>query len=371
MAKVLITGGAGFIGSHTADQLFNDGMDIRILDSFHKNVHRFGIPNYLNKKFELIIGDVCNKNILSEALKDVEYIIHLAAYQDYLNDFSNFFHVNSYSTALIYEIILEQSLKIKKIVVASSQFVQGEGIYKSMNGKLVYPNIRLISDLKNKIWDFYDEKGNALEYLFPNENYSNPPNSYAISKLSQEHIAIKLGERYSIPSVAMRYSIVQGARQSVYNAYSGANRIFNLCYFQNIAPEIFEDGNQLRDFVNIKDVVSANKLVLLNDNITYESFCVGGGKSYRIVDFAREVARIHNKEEINPLINSKFRVGDTRNAVSDISKLKKFGWSPKFTITDSILEYKDYLSGLSNLNDIIQESRKTLSKLNVVMESDK
>lgn len=366
MNKILVTGGAGFIGSHTVDRLIEIGFNVRILDNLQKPVHMKGKPQYLNPKAEFIFGDVTDKATLEKALTDVEYIFHFAAYQDYLPDFSTFFHVNSFSTALIYEIVVEKKFPIKKIIVASSQFVQGEGIYKNSNGEIIRPDLRTVAQLEKGEWDWKDNNGKLLEWQWTPETHANPPNAYAISKYSQEQIAIKFGKRYEIPSVALRYSIVQGPRQSFYNAYSGANRIFNLHYYFDKAPTIYEDGNQLRDFINIHDVVDANILVLEKEEANYQVFCVGGGKPYSIKQFAEIVAEVHGKEYIKPKIPGEFRVGDTRHTLSDISKLNALGWQPKRTPYDSVAEYLDYLKNQSDIEDILDYAEKTMKQMNVV-----
>ncbi|QQS34658.1 MAG: GDP-mannose 4,6-dehydratase [Ignavibacteriales bacterium] len=371
MSLVLVTGGAGFIGSHTVDKLISLGYDVRILDNLQKPVHLKGMPAYLNPKAEFILGDIREKSVLEKALKDVEYIYHLAAYQDYLPDFSTFFHVNAVSTALIYEIIVEKKLQVKKIVTASSQFVQGEGLYKKKDGKLISPSQRPIEQLEKGEWDWKDENGELMEWQWTPESHANPPNAYAISKYSQELTTISFGKRYSIPSVAMRYSIVQGPRQSFYNAYSGACRIFNLHYFFDKAPTLYEDGLQKRDFINIHDVVDANILALQNDSADYEVFCVGSGKDYTVKEFAEVVAKVHNKEHIVAKIPGEFRVGDTRNTCSDNSKLKKLGWNPHRTIEDSVVEYYAYLKEQTDIDDILEYAEKTMKQLNVVRKVTK
>ncbi len=300
------------------------------------------------------------------ALGGVDYIYHLAAYQDYLPDFSTFFDVNSFSTALIYEIIYEKKLKVKKIVVASSQFVQGEGVYKKADGTLTKPAQRPLSQLEKGEWEWKDEKGDKMEWQWTSELHANPPNAYAISKYSQELMSIAFGKRYEIPSVALRYSIVQGPRQSFYNAYSGACRIFNLHYFFDKAPTLYEDGEQRRDFVNIHDVVDANILVLEKDEANYNVFCVGGGHPYTVNEFADIVAKVHGKENIKPKIPGEFRVGDTRHTCSDNSKLKSLGWSPSRTAVDSVSEYLEYLKQQTDIEDILDYAEKTMKQLNVV-----
>jgi len=177
---------------------------------------------------------------------------------------------------------------------------------------------------------------------------------------------MSLGKRYEIPSVALRYSIVQGPRQSFYNAYSGACRIFNLHYYFDKAPTLYEDGMQKRDFVNIHDIVDANILVLEKDEANFNVFCAGGGKDYTVKEFADIVSKVHNKENIQPKIPGEFRVGDTRHTCSDISKLKKLGWSPKRTAVDSVEEYLDYLKDQTDIDDILEYAEKTMKQLEVV-----
>jgi len=366
MSLVLVTGGAGFIGSHTVDRLVQQGFDVRILDNLQKPVHLKGKPDYVNPKAEFILGDVRNKTTLIKSLKDVEFVFHFAAYQDYLPDFSTFFNVNSVGTALLYEIAIEKKLPIKKIICASSQFVQGEGLYKKKDGTYSTPSQRSIAQLEAGDWEWKDENGNSMDWQWTNETHSNPPNAYAISKFSQELMTISFGKRYAIPSVALRYSIVQGPRQSFYNAYSGACRIFNLHYFFNKAPTLYEDGLQRRDFVNIHDVVDANLLTLQDSRADYEVFCVGSGKDYTVKEFAKVVAKVHDKTNIEPRIPGEFRVGDTRNTCSDITKLKKLGWAPKRTPEDSVVEYLEYLKMQTDIEDILEYADKTMKQLDVV-----
>lgn len=369
--KILVTGGAGFIGSHTVDALIEKGYDVCVLDNLQKPVHMKGKPDYLNPKVEYIWGDVRDKDIFQKALRNVEVVYHFAAYQDYLPDFSTFFHVNSVGTALLYEIIVENKLPIRKVIVASSQFVQGEGVYKSKGGEIYHPKRRSNDQLKNSHWDFLDELGEPLQWQWTDESYANPPNQYALSKYSQELMAISFGERYSIPSVTLRYSIVQGSRQSFYNAYSGACRIFSLSYFFDKAPILYEDGLMCRDFINIHDVVRANLLILENNNSNNQVYCIGSGKSYTVKDFAIEVGKTFDREDLKPIIKGEYRFGDTRNACSDISKIKKLGWIPEKDIKNSIREYRAYLEEQLDIDDILEYSKKQMKKMNVVRKVKK
>ena len=317
-------------------------------------------------KVDFIYGDVRDKTIMAYALTDIDVVYHLAAYQDYLPDYSTFSHVNTYSTSLIFELIESMNLPVKKVIVASSQAVMGEGKYLSSDEKHIFPNLRSNEQLKSAHWDHVDPlTGQPLSLALSDEQVVNPQNPYGMSKYQQEMLAINLGKRICIPSVALRYSIVQGPRQSFYNAYSGACRIFSLHYFMNKAPTAYEDGQSQRDYVNIHDVVDANVLVMENDEANFEVFNVGGGKAYTVVEFANEVAKAY-RSDLKPIISNEYRFGDTRHIFSDTKKLKKLGWVPKRTIFDSINEYKNYLEEQTDIEDILDYSKKHMSNLGVI-----
>ncbi|NNK96598.1 MAG: SDR family NAD(P)-dependent oxidoreductase [Desulfobacterales bacterium] len=370
--KILVTGGAGFIGSHTVDALLSAGHDVRILDNLQKPVHLKGKPPWLQPDAEFIRGDVRDKNDWQKALKKIDAVYHFAAYQDYLTDFSTFFHTNTVSTALLYEIIVEKKLDIQRVVVASSQFAQGEGLYQcSECGITTGPSMRPEEWLKRGVWEHRcPECESDLSWLWTAESYSSPPNAYALTKQSQELQAITFGKRYNIPSVALRYSIVQGPRQSFYNAYSGACRIFALHYYFAKPPTLYEDGKQCRDFVNIKDVVRANLKALEEDRMIGGVFNIGGGKPYTVHEFAeivkKEIQAYHDKPLPSAKIPHLYRFGDTRHACSDISKISSLGWSPRHSPVDSVKGYLQWLYRQDNVEDILEYAMKTMQSLNVI-----
>ncbi len=365
--NILITGGAGFIGSHTADALLKEGHSVKIIDILKKPVHMKGIPNYIDtSKIEFIFGDVRDKAVMKYALKDVDIVFHFAAYQDYLPDYSTFSHVNTFSTSLIYEIIEEEKLLVKKVIVASSQAVMGEGKYHNEQGVTIFPSLRADSHLSNGKWDHIDSlTGKKLIMDLSDETVINPMNPYAMSKYQQEMLAINLGNRIGVPSVAMRFSIVQGSRQSFYNAYSGACRIFSLSYFLKRQPTAFEDGCSLRDYVNVHDVVDALMLVMEKEEANGQVYNVGGGKAYTVLEFSEVVAEVFGSN-LKPRISNEYRFGDTRHIFSDITKLKMLGWEPKRTIYDSVKEYKQYLEEQTDIEDILDYSEKHMRNLSVI-----
>ena len=365
--NILITGGAGFIGSHTADKLLELGHNVKILDCLKKPVHLKGFPDYIDKtKIEFIYGDVRDREVMSYALLNVDAVYHFAAYQDYLPDYSTFSHVNTYSTSLLYELIEVNNFPVRKIIIASSQAVMGEGRYHCEEHGVFYPNLRAEEQLQNGNWDHLCPIcRKKLIMDISDESVINPQNPYGMSKYTQEMIAINLGKRLQIPTIALRYSIVQGPRQSFYNAYSGACRIFSLSYFFNKPPVIYEDGESIRDYVDIHDVVDANIKVLDLKGPNYNVYNVGGGKRYTVREFASVVAKIFNKDIQSP-IPGEYRFGDTRHIFSDISKLQKLGWEPKRSIYNSVNEYKEYLTQQTDIEDILDYTKKQMKTLRVV-----
>jgi len=365
--KCLVTGGAGFIGSHTVDALLERGYHVRILDNLSRPVHQMGKPDYVPEQAEFMLGDVRNREDWEKALEGIDVVYHLAAYQDYLPDFSKFFHVNSVGTALLYEIIVEKKLPVKKVIVASSQAVYGEGKYRCPQcNRIKFPDLREVEHLEAGQWNHYcQDCGTLLQAMWTNENRVNPQNQYALSKYSQEQVSINLGKRYQIPTTCLRYSIVQGPRQSIYNAYSGACRIFCLSTFFDQPIPVYEDGKQIRDFVNIQDVVAANLTVLDSDASNYQVYNVGGGKTYSVMEFATIVTKVFAKN-ITPLITENYRFGDTRHIFSDISKLKFLGWKPLHAVEDSIAAYVDWLKKMDRVENILEKAASKMKSMNVV-----
>jgi len=369
--KILITGGAGFIGSHTADALLAKGHEVRALGILQQPVHRDGKwPTYLDPAIERVEGDVRDEDTMLNALRGVDAVYHLAAFQDYLPEFSRFFSTNVTSTALIYELIVREKLPVQKVIVASSQAALGEGLYLDADGTRVLPGLRPDEQLRQGIWEIQatGDQAGPLQYKATDETIANPQNCYGTSKIAQENVALNLGKMYEIPSVAMRYSIVQGPRQSLYNAYSGACRIFSLSFFAGRDPVIYEDGRQVRDFVNYLDVVDANVKVLEDARADYEMFNVGGDKAVTVGEFAAVVGDVFGAKDYTPGASGKYRYGDTRHILSDVSKLKSLGWKPQRTTHDSVTAYRDWMESGAPAEEILEQSDKLMKALGVVRE---
>jgi len=310
---------------------------------------------------------VRDRSAWARALDGVEAVFHFAAYQDYLPDFSKFFHVNAVGTALLYELIAEKHLPIRKIVVASSQAVYGEGKYRCPKDGVQYPGSRSEAQLQAKTWE---PRCPVCQQPMTSEVTSesatiNPHNSYAMSKYTEEMLALKLGQRYGIPTVAMRYSIVQGPRQSYRNAYSGAMRIFAMQALAREPLTVYEDGQQLRDFVYVGDVARANVLVFEDARADYQSFNVGGGRAITVLDFARlVVARAGSGAP--PQVTGEYRFGDTRHIVSEVSKLRALGWEPHGSFEKSIDEYLAWAQSQPDFRNYADEARHYMQSVGTV-----
>ncbi len=367
--NILVTGGASFIGSHTCDRLLSLGHDVIVLDALIPPVHRNGPPAYLSRDVDFYEGDVRNRDLVKNLLRRVDAVYHFAAHQDYLPDFSRFSDVNVVSTAMLYEIIVAERLDLVRVVVASSQSAMGEGLYMCPTDGEQIPGRRPESALAAARWDIDCPRGGGpLEMQPTPERVSNPQNAYGMSKLGEEMVSVNLGRRYGVPTVALRYSIVQGPRQSVYNAYSGACRIFCLSYLLGTAPTLYEDGGAIRDYVNINDVVDANIVALEDDRAVGRVFNVGGGKPFTTREFS-DIVRRHYGSEQPGLVTGEYRFGDTRHILSDISALRSLDWAPKHTPAESVAAYAGWLSGMDGLDSVLAEANAKMRSLGVVRKA--
>lgn len=367
--RVLVTGGAGFIGSHLVDRFLSEGFQVRVLDSLDPKIHPEGFPSDVPRGVEFIKGDVTNREVLQVALQNVDIVSHQAAYQDYMPDFSRFLHVNAVGTALIYEVIVEQKLKVKKVIVASSQAVYGEGQYVCSRHKFFQPMPRSQQQLSRAQWEVRcpDCDQHAEPCLLREENV-NPYNQYAVSKLAEERVALGLGWLHGIPSVALRYSITQGPRQSLFNQYSGICRIFVGRALQRDPLVVYEDGHQTRDFVHIKDVVDANMRVLESDDANFQAFNVGSGKPTTVLEYANLIGRkLSSEVKIN--VSGEYRRGDNRNSVSKIDKLKMLGWNPKFDLSAILDDFLLWVESVGGIPIQIQDAYGDMRRAGVVLKA--
>jgi dTDP-L-rhamnose 4-epimerase len=358
--RVLVTGGAGFIGSHTVDALLARGYEVRILDSLQPRVHPQGRPDYLSSGAELLIGSAADRDQLDRALRGVDYVMHLGAYQDYLTDFSTFIHVNSESSALLFELIVEQRYPVRKIVFASSQSVSGEGRYECARHGVIRPPMRPMEQLERGDWEIHcPHCGEYMKPVLIDEATCSPHTAYSISKYTIELLARSLGERYGIPTACMRYTYVQGPRNSFFNAYSGICRIFALRILNGLPPICYEDGKQLRDYVNVRDVARANVLAMEAPGNDHAVFNVGGGRAVTVQQFARIIINACGAS-VEPSVPGVFRVGDTRHTVADISAIGALGWKPSIPVERNVEEYLEWMSRYRETRAYLDEAERVM-----------
>ena len=364
--RVLVTGGAGFIGSHTVDLLLAKGYRVRVLDSLQERVHPDGWPQYLPPQVEKVRGDVRNKADWEQALVDIDGVFHLAAYQDYMPDFSTFFHVNTVSTALLFELIAARELPVKKVVLASSQSVYGEGSYRCATHGYLFPDSRPVAQLDRGDWEVRCPQCDAgMEPIEITEEVVRPHTAYGISKYALEMASRELGRKYGVPTVSMRYSIVQGPRNSFYNAYSGICRLFTMRVLHDQRPVCYEDGQQLRDYVFVGDVAQANLLAFENPAADYRAFNVGGLEATSVLDYARAVIRIAGKD-LEPSVSGEYRFGDTRHTFSSSTALGHLGWRPQVGLESIISSYVKWARGQPDLASFSAESERKMRAAKVL-----
>jgi dTDP-L-rhamnose 4-epimerase len=365
---VLVTGGAGFIGSHLVDRFVRDGFRVRVLDNLDSKVHPNGKPPCFPAGVEFIHGDVTDREALRYALRDVEVVSHQAAYQDYMPDFSRFMNVNAVGTALLYELIVEGRMKIKKVIVASSQAVYGEGQYVCGKHGSFLPFPRTAAQLRRKQWELSCPScGRHARPSLLCEEQTNPYNQYAVSKLAQEKAALGLGWIHGIPTVALRYSITQGPRQSLFNHYSGICRIFVSRALKGNPLVIYEDGLQTRDFVHINDVVEANMLVLQKDGTNGQAYNVGRGRVTTVLEYA-QLVRDKVGARVEFRIPSEYRTGDNRHSVSSIAKLQALGWNPAYGLSEIMDHFLEWVEQSGGIPERIQDAYSDMKHAGVVVE---
>jgi len=341
--NILVTGGAGFIGSFLVDRLIDEGHYVRIFDNLEPQVHGNKMPPYLNKEAEFIRGDVLDYESLHKAVSDIEIVFHEAAMVGVgqsMYQIRRYIEANTLGTANLLDILVNKSHNVKKLIVASSMSTYGEGSYKCKNCGIVEPELRPEEQMGKGIWEPLCTACNSILEPIPTpETKRQDCNSiYAFSKKDQEDMVINIGKAYGIPVTALRYFNVYGARQSLSNPYTGVIAIFLSRLKNNNAPIIFEEGSQTRDFVSVHDIVHANILSMKSHSADYEIFNVGTSRRTSIREIALLLSSLTEKN-INPVIAGKFRKGDVRHCFADISKIMhKLEFEPQVSLNNGLKE---------------------------------
>jgi dTDP-L-rhamnose 4-epimerase len=348
--RILVTGGAGFIGSHLVEALLQNGHTLRVLDALVPQVHGQNPhwPAWLPAEVEKIRGDVRDPDAWMRALAGVEVVYHLAAevgVGQSMYEITRYMDANTMGTAHLLEILTRGQHKIRKLIVASSMSIYGEGGYRTHDGRIVYPVLRSADDLAARKWEMY--WAGSDEPLTPiptsEDKPLQPTSVYAISKRDQEEMCLSVGRAYDIPTAALRFFNVYGPRQALSNPYTGVAAIFSGRLLNGKPPLIFEDGRQGRDFVHVRDLVRALILAMERPEANYEAINVGTGRCVSILEVAQALIR-HLNVPVEPQIVSQYRAGDIRYCFADISKAQRLlGYQPTIRFEDGIGELVEWV----------------------------
>lgn len=368
MERVLVTGGLGFIGSHTVDKLIESGYSVTVLDNLERQVHLGKMPEYKNPKADYIIGDVRFQKHWKKALKNVDYIIHLAGAVGTGQSFwqpRKYLSVNSIGTANLYEILEnDKNIKgrIKKIIVASSKSIDGEGAYRCETHGIVFPESRKIEDLVSHRWDpLCPQCGKPMAPVPMQETKPvQNPNPYSLSKYSTEILALQYSKVLNIPTVAFRYFNVYGPRQSLSNPYTGVLAIFLSRLKNGNRPVLFEDGLQLRDYVYVEDVASLNVKALKNGSGSYN---LGTGKPTSLMHIVRYL-NLGLGTDIEPTVSGEFRIGDNRHDFASTDRLfSAFGKIDFVSLEQGIKKLIAWSNGVNARDSFDKQEKERLKYL--------
>jgi dTDP-L-rhamnose 4-epimerase len=375
MAKtILVTGGAGFIGSHCAAHLLARGHRVRALDSLDPQVHgpfdyrpgEHAAPAYLDRRVELMIGDIRSPRAVRRALADVDAVLHLAArvgVGQSMYEIADYTDVNSRGTAVLLEAMIARARQrpFERLVVASSMSIYGEGLYRAADGRLVEDVARTPEALRRGLWDPADAGGRPLLPV-PTPEAKAPATSsvYALSKHDQERLCLVVGGAYDIPVVALRFFNVYGPHQALSNPYTGVLAIFAARLLNDRPPPIFEDGEQLRDFVHVDDIADACVLALEAEGAVGRALNIGSGRPITILEIARLLAEALGVA-IEPEITGECRIGDVRHCFPDIGAARAaLGYEPRIRLERGLDELVRWLKGRAAV-DRVGEARAALA----------
>jgi dTDP-L-rhamnose 4-epimerase len=363
--RILITGGAGFVGSHLADELLAHGYEVRALDSISPQVHGADAarPSYLDREVELIPGDVRDRDAVRHALRGVDAVFHFAAMVGVgqsMYEIEQYTSVNNVGTAVLLEALAERP--VEKLLVASSMSIYGEGFYRRPDGRPAAGVERSLEQLQRREWEVRSEDGEVLVPLpTPESKTPSLPSVYALSKYDQERMCLTVGRAYGIPAVALRFFNIYGTRQALSNPYTGVLAIFASRFLNDKPPLINEDGRQQRDFVNVRDVAACCRLALEKPQADGKAFNVGSGRPVTVAAIARRMADVLGKEHLQPEITGKYRVGDIRHCFPDISLAQDLlGYHPAVTLEEGLVELAGWLEGQVAI-DRVEEARRELA----------
>ncbi len=346
--RVLITGGAGFVGSHLADGLLKQGHEVRVYDNLCPQVHSRGIPDYLTGEVNFMHGDLRDLDAVREAIRDIDVIFHFGAavgVGQSMYEIAHYMGTNTQGTANLLQALLDSGNKVEKLIVASSMSIYGEGRYLCVECGEVAPNERTPQQLRFKKWEPSCPKcGRDLAPIPTNETKPlNVSSYYALSKKDQEEMVLLYGRTYGVPAVALRFFNIYGTRQALSNPYTGVAAIFASRLLNDRPPLVFEDGNQMRDFVSVHDIVRANLLAMERKEADGMALNIGSGDPISVREVGSALAAAL-EVEIEPELTGKYRAGDIRHCFADITRAKEIlGYDPKVKFAEGVRELVDWL----------------------------
>jgi dTDP-L-rhamnose 4-epimerase len=350
--RILITGGAGFIGSHLADELLGRGYRVRVLDALLPQVHGESArrPNDLSGDVEFIHGDVRDAQTVKKALAGVDAVFHFAAavgVGQSMYEIAHYTSVNDLGTAVVLEGIVAAREQIQRVIVASSMSIYGEGLYADPDGEISPALERTVEQLRSREWEVRNNRQQVLTPLpTPETKAPTLASVYALGKYNQERLCLMLGRAYAIPTVALRFFNVYGPRQALSNPYTGVLAIFASRLLNGRAPVVFEDGKQQRDFVSVHDVARACRLALEVPDAAGRIFNIGSGQPYSVLEIATKVAKAVGHSEIEPQVSGKYRVGDIRHCFADVRLARRLlGYEPEVSLEQGLEELAGWLDG--------------------------
>jgi len=363
-----VTGGAGLIGSHLVDLLLREGWRVRILDNLEPNTHREGKPAWVNPAAEFVEGDLRERATVSQALAGIDVVFHQAAYGGYMPEISKYVSVNSFGTAQMLEVIRDENLPVRKIVVASSQAVYSEGaaICPEEHG-LVFPPVRPVAQLR--AGDFGVHCPHCDRATRPAPTPERAPiggeTVYAITKVDQERLVLTWGRQTGVPAVALRYSCTYGPRQSIFNPYTGVIAIFSTRLLNGQPPVLYEDGEQTRDFSFVEDIARANLLAATTDKLDGLAVNVGSGEATSIRLIAQLIADALNIP-ISPVARGEFRPGEMRHLLTDTTLIRAAGYEPQISLAAGIRRYLEWIEQQADVRDYFAGAETLLRAKGIV-----
>jgi dTDP-L-rhamnose 4-epimerase len=342
--SVLVTGGAGFIGSHLVDGLIEEGYQVRVFDSLDTQVHgtRQEVPEYVNTEAELVVGDVRDRAALAKALDGIDIVFHCAAavgVGQSMYEIRRYTEANTLGGANLLDILANEEHGVERLIVASSMSIYGEGKYECDDCGVAYPQLRSEEQLRERRWEACcPDCGKEMRPLPTDESKPLYPSSiYAVTKRDHEEMFLCFGRAYRIPTVALRFFNVYGTRQALSNPYTGVAAIFSARILNGQPPVIYEDGLQSRDFIHVRDVVQANLLAMEREEANYEVFNVGTGRPLTVLEIAQVLIDSLADGQMEPEIAGRYRRGDIRHCFADIGKIeRRLGFTPQVSFEDGI-----------------------------------